>query len=309
MEATRVRRGGLVWPVILISAGVIFLLNNLGMVDWSIWFTLLRLWPVLLIAIGLEILIGRRSWIGSAIVALLLVGILAVTVTGGIRPPALGIGGKVDHTETVRVELKGAEQADVEVDFGTGQLIVGALPADSGDLLTGTIDLSRNENLDQSDSVTNGRARVNLKSNGNWTVGLDAADNGDKQWELALNRDVPLALTFDTGVGESNLDLTQLSLTRLEIDGGVGEVTVKLPAQGRFDVNVNGGVGEITMILPQSLAARITVDGGLGNTQVPDGYEKRDNVYTAPGFAAAQDRVEISVDGGIGQVVIRQAVE
>ena len=64
--------GGLVWPIILIAAGIILLLNNLGMLSWDIWGTLWRLWPVLLIAIGLDIIIGRRSFWGS-----LLVGILA----------------------------------------------------------------------------------------------------------------------------------------------------------------------------------------------------------------------------------------
>lgn len=309
MEGSRFRRGGLVGPVILISAGVLFLLNNFGVLDWSVWLTLLRLWPVLLIAIGLDILIGRRSWLGSALVALLLVGVLVAAVAGGIRPSTVNAAGQVDRTETVRMELKGAKQADVEIEFGAGELILGALPADSGDLLAGTVELSRDEKLNQSQSTTNGRARASIQSNKNWSVGFDVSNAPDKQWDLALNRDVPLSLNLKTGVGKSNLDLTQLKLTQVDLNGGVGDVTMKLPAQGRFSVSVDGGVGQITFILPESLAARITLEGGLGGSEIPASFEKRDRVYTSPGFSSAQDRVEINVDGGIGRIVVRQATE
>jgi hypothetical protein len=47
--------------VILIGLGVVFLLNNPGILNWSVWDVIFRLWPVLLIAAGLDILIGRRA--------------------------------------------------------------------------------------------------------------------------------------------------------------------------------------------------------------------------------------------------------
>ena len=60
---------GIVGPTILIGAGAVLLLNTTGLVDWDIWAIMWRLWPVILIAIGLDILIGRRSLAGSALVA------------------------------------------------------------------------------------------------------------------------------------------------------------------------------------------------------------------------------------------------
>ena len=41
-------------PMLLIFAGCILLLNVLGIVDWSIWWTILQLWPVFLVAAGPE---------------------------------------------------------------------------------------------------------------------------------------------------------------------------------------------------------------------------------------------------------------
>ena len=51
-------RPSLVWPIVLVSIGVLFLLNNLGILAEDIWLPLLRLWPLVLILIGIEILVG-----------------------------------------------------------------------------------------------------------------------------------------------------------------------------------------------------------------------------------------------------------
>src|SRR5512139_225381 len=101
---SRERHGGVVGPVILISLGVIFLLNNLGWLDWSVWSTVLRLWPVLLIGAGLDILFGRRSMWGSLLVALLLLAVLAGAIWLDQTRPA----GPSAAAEAIEQSLEGA---------------------------------------------------------------------------------------------------------------------------------------------------------------------------------------------------------
>jgi multiple antibiotic resistance protein len=50
----------LVAPFLLIVFGTLFLLNNFGILDWSIWGELWRLWPLIPIAIGLEMVLGAE---------------------------------------------------------------------------------------------------------------------------------------------------------------------------------------------------------------------------------------------------------
>jgi predicted membrane protein len=57
-------RGGLVWPIILILVGTIFLLNNLGIIGNVTWQTVLQFWPILLVAIGLDGLFRRNEIVG-----------------------------------------------------------------------------------------------------------------------------------------------------------------------------------------------------------------------------------------------------
>jgi len=52
----------IVWPVVLIVVGVLFLASNLGYLNWGQLRSFLATWwPVILIAIGVEQLIRRRK--------------------------------------------------------------------------------------------------------------------------------------------------------------------------------------------------------------------------------------------------------
>ncbi len=79
-SSRRKERDSLVGPILLVGAGIIFLFNNLGWLDWSIWEALLRLWPLLLIIGGLDMIIGRRSAVGGVVVAVIAV----VLLVGGV---------------------------------------------------------------------------------------------------------------------------------------------------------------------------------------------------------------------------------
>ncbi len=103
------RRGGFAWPLILIALGVIFLLSNMGMLNWNVWDVIWRLWPVLLIAIGLDILFGRRSALGSLIALVLVIAVIAGAVWFAVTATPLVTGqvfiGRALTTERVVQEL------------------------------------------------------------------------------------------------------------------------------------------------------------------------------------------------------------
>ncbi len=302
------RRGGLVWPVILIGAGIVFLLNNMGVLSWGVWETLFRLWPVLLIAMGLDILIGRRSIWGSLFVAALLLAVLAAAIGFGV-PQWNRVSTGALTTETISEPLNGAKRADVEIDFGTGVLNIKALDESAG-LIEGQVMLSPGEHLNRQLSKSGDVARYELKSRNVNSVRVWPGQtwDGDKVWDLRLNRDVPIRLEINTGVGRSNLDLSNLQVTELDLQGGVGQVTLDLPLRGRLDAKIQGGVGEVTVIVPQGVAARIRTEGGLGDISVRGAYDHSGNTYTSPGFSNAENRVDLKIQGGIGRVIVRESV-
>ena len=51
--------GAYFFGILLITLGLVFLLDNMGVISWDVWDVVLHLWPVLLIAGGLDNLINR----------------------------------------------------------------------------------------------------------------------------------------------------------------------------------------------------------------------------------------------------------
>ena len=128
---------------------------------------------------------------------------------------------------------------------------------------------------------------------------------GDQwSWELGLAPEVPLELETGLGVGLADIDLTGLTVDDLKVSMAVGRTTVTLPEEGRFYAKIEGAIGETVVVIPAGMAARIRVDTGLAVSDLPDGYQQRGDVYTSPGNATADDRVDLKVSQAIGKVTI-----
>jgi hypothetical protein len=114
------RYPSLVWPIVLITAGVMFLLSNLGVLEvdfWQLW----RLWPVLLILGGLDIILGRRSFVGNLVVVTLTVAIMTGTVILLAAAPDYLAPSTSGGVESIDEPLDGIERADLDIDFRSGK--------------------------------------------------------------------------------------------------------------------------------------------------------------------------------------------
>ena len=296
----------------LIGGGLILLLNNLGYLSWDIWGVLWRLWPVLLIAAGLEILIGRRSRLGSAVVALLLLMTLFGAIFWGMNQPsaaplalAQDTGRGAVSTIEINQPLEGAAGADVKIGIGAGQLRLEALPESAG-LVEGQIELRSGEQVKPTYELRGDRAYFTLVNDETIIVPTLGQWEGAAAWELGLTRDIPIALDIQTGAGAAELDLSQLDLESLTVETGVGSTQLYLPRRGQLSATVNTGVGALNVIIPTGVAARIRIDGGLSHVEVSGkDYHHDEDTYISPGFESAADRVDLEISAGIGQVTIR----
>ncbi|HEX5691959.1 MAG TPA: DUF5668 domain-containing protein, partial [Roseiflexaceae bacterium] len=233
------QRGGLVGPALLIGLGIVFLLNNLGYLGWGVWDTLFRLWPVLLIAVGLDLLIGRRSALGSALLALLILAGLSMAIwwTGFWLPSVGNFSG-----EKISQPIGGARSATIEIGMGIGQLHVGAL-SESDNLVEGLVAHASGEQIQRDFSIAGDHATFTVRSQGAWMWPFSRQRGERLEWNLLLNRDIPLRVQIDTGAGQTTLDLARLQVTALNVNSGVGQTQLTLPEHGRVQVRINGGVG------------------------------------------------------------------
>jgi hypothetical protein len=299
-------RSSLVWPVVLIGIGVLFLLNNFGVIDWDIWFLLARLWPLLIVAIGLDLLLGRRTGIGSAIALLIIFALIAGGVWLARSTGAVLVGDL--RVEEISQPLQEAERAKVDLNFGVGTLELESFSSESL-LASGALDLAEGEQLETNFRVSNDIAYLSLKSHGqqfypSWWFGRGS--DQDREWQLRVTDSIPVELEISTGVGRSELDLTGLQLTGLDLSTGVGQVSITLPAYGSYTAQISGGVGELTVYLPGDYPIRLHVDTGLGNNRVSGDYTQSGNIYTFGDFQGADERITVYVNGGVGNVNIIQ---
>ncbi|NBD36184.1 MAG: hypothetical protein GVY30_09320 [Chloroflexi bacterium] len=296
----RHERESIVGPILLIGLGVIFLLNNLGLLAWHSWGTLLRLWPVLLIAWGIELIFGDDSIWGQIIAAALIVAALAGAVWLTATPSRLG----AEQTLEISHPLDDAARATIRLERGAGRIIVDALE-DSTDLVEGVAYHLKGEKIREDYDKVGNEAIFTLTSQ-NLFAQFTPQSSASPAWELSLNPRPDLTLNADLGVGEFSFDLSDMNLDEVVIDFAVGSTTVTLPEAGDYTLDIDGAIGQIIIEVPRGTAVRIDPDTALVGRDFPASYREAGDAYVSPGYDEAESYAEVAVDLAIGSVDVRE---
>lgn len=302
----RPHRTPILGPLLLISAGIVFLLNNMGVLPWSVWETLGRLWPLILIAIGIDLIIGRRNPFVSVLIVLAVLGAGAAFIysSGGFT------GSGQLTTAPLLVQLNSAQSADVRVDLGVGNLTLGSMEGEHGVLAAGRLEYFENHGAPRQDVSENDNiAEVEIREAADgWHFGFGWFGGGrSPSWVIDLNERVPIDLHVDSGTGNTTLSLERLQLTSLTVDAGTGNASITLPSQAKdISVEIDGGTGNLEVFVPDAVEAHIEIDSGIGNTNVDNRFSKRgEDTYESSGFATATNKVTIKINHGVGNVNVR----
>jgi hypothetical protein len=294
------RRGGLVGPIVLIGFGVVFLLDNLGLISLSVWEVLLRTWPVILIASGVDLLIVRRT----AEATLLTLGLLVVILVGGVWAfGVLGFGQAAPRVEAIEQPLGSATRMEIRLEPAVAMLRITDL-SEKDQLLSGRFGLSRGQELGREFSQQGSLASLAIKSGSGWfwpSPSFEDEGVGQNEWRMKLNPDYPLTLTIEGGAGWHELHLSEMDLEELELDLGVGEVELELPQGGSFKVNLSVAVGYIHIIVPRNLALRVQFESALSYHEV-DGFRRHGDLYLSPAAEGVSDPAELILHQAIGGI-------
>lgn len=145
------------------------------------------------------------------------------------------------------------------------------------------------------------------------------------EWNIRLNDDVPMELNVKLGAGKSNLKLSSLSLTKLDIEMGAGDVKadlsgsqsltefnmkmgagdaeVDLSGDWKYDLDANlkGGVGNATLLLPKDVGVYVDVKGGLGEINT-SGLIRDGSTYVNEAYGKSKVTLLIDIKGGVGEI-------
>jgi hypothetical protein len=258
------RRGPIVWPLILIVFGVLFLLDNFRVINFDVWQFIATWWPLILIAIGLEILFS-------------------------------GLLYRRADVQTLALDLGSATRADVKIDFGAGKLSIGA--SAPGKLVDGTF-----AGGVRYDASPDGRVRLRADSqqwwfwNWNWR-GFDWRVGLTREAPLSLRVDSGAA---DSYFDLTDLKVTELELHT----GASSTTVRLPKAAGKSNVRVEAGAASVKLFVPDGVAARIRTSMTLGSNDIAPRFQRAGNEYVSPDYDSAANKIDIRFEGGVGSLVV-----
>lgn len=298
------RRRGLIGPLLLIGIGVLFLMNNLGTLNWSVWELIFRLWPVFLIAAGLDLVIGRGSVWGSLLAVALVVGVVAF----GVWSLRGGVTGTARGSESLTFPVEAARRAEVHLSPVAGVVRLSGAGS-TADLLSGTIWTGGGMQVVKDFSAQGEAAILSIRAEGVGVMFPTLGPPGQPTWDFQLTPAIPVDLSGDMGVGQSVIDLRGTQVYSLSLNQAIGQTVVYLPRNGVMKANLSMAIGETVVVIPPGVAARIHTSTGIAARSIPGAFVKDGDTYTSPGYAEASDKVDLELEVAIGNLSVRIGTE
>ncbi|MGB7280817.1 MAG: toast rack family protein [Candidatus Acidiferrum sp.] len=307
------RRASLVFPVLLIAIGGIFLYANWHQ-DFDPWPILWTYWPLILIFIGLGTIWDhwrRRqnpnapasSSAGASLGAIAFVIILILILGHGRKYRHWGGGSDYAMQHQSRtVDRQNAKSVRVTLDLGAGDL---DLSGGSSHLLEADFDYRSSSGAPRVDySVSGSTGELNIsQENSESHFNTD----GDNHWTLHLANDIPIEIKIDMGAGHDNLRLRDIDVTRLNLHMGAGQADVDLTGDRKSDLTaeIEGGVGEADIRLPKKIGVVVNASGGIGTIEAP-GLHRDGDEYTNDAYGKSPVTIHLRVEGGVGTIRLMQ---
>jgi hypothetical protein len=242
-------------PVVLIAAGVLWLLFETGFVPPRVLAALGVTWPLLLVGVGLDLLPVRRPWSVPYTALAALVVVLAALIVP--RPDA------ASPVTAFHEPVGTARSASVHLRLSSSGNHVYAA-ADASTLLDARI-RGRPEAIFEVRGDRDKAITVRPQAGPPWIP----PSLGTDRWDLALGSSVPLDLRVDGSSGPATLDLAGLHLTGFRLDVGSGPATVTLPGgTQRYQASVQGGSGPTRIDVTAGASVNVSLDMGSGSTEL-----------------------------------------
>jgi len=289
-QSPRRRHFSIFWPLLLISAGVLVFLSNMGVIQGGGWDLVVRLWPLLLIVGGLDGLLHRESMVGAVV----LTGLGVIFLLSNLGYLALSAWEVIVRFWPVFLVALGLDiligrrrpWAPV-VGTVVGLLLVGGIvfliTAAPGvtNQRTETVTYALNDAGQANGSITMAVGRLDLASgaasgslmDGDLRLGMlgtiHKTDPSGSPASFSLSADNSTYVSF--GLSDTdhwNLKLNPAVTYSLYTTMGVGEEVLNLSDLAVSNLDVNLAVGRSEVHLPAKGSVNGSIKGAVGETVI-----------------------------------------
>ena len=316
----------------LIGAGVLLLLTNMGVVESTSVYQLVNLWPLLLIGFGVNLLFGRQvKWLGLV----LGVTMLALAVLFLIFAPQMDLPGFIStpdlFTENYSEDLGDVESYKLNLDTSVGHITISDSPK-AGNL----VDVEMYHRSDSTFNISgNENKAINVKQNANdtWFMPFDWLSDEEVYINVELDSSFPADILVDHSSGTIDLMLEEFDLVNLDASLSSGNMNIYLPegdyptkfkiSSGTMTLNLRDGItgmmeldissGTIVLNIPTGLGVRIEGDISSGSVKTSSDFTQvsgddkvvgEDGVWENDAYGSGADALLIVFDISSGNLYI-----
>ena len=290
------------WPALLILAGIVALLVNVGQIPVDRVFQVVNLWPLVLVVIGLELIIRRLLHGVTGDVAAALVVLLAIV--GAATYVAVAPNPAANETLDASGQLGDVQSASLEINAGAATIKISSDSDVGTDLFKAHIAYSGTK-PDVTFDASSRKLTISQRGN-NFLI----FQSRRFELDLQINSKVTWAVKLNTGAATSTLDLSHVQLKSLSLSSGAARDEITLgPASEAVPVEIDGGALTVKIHRPQGTEASVDVSGGAVSLDA-DGrglHGIGHQSYESPGFSNAANGYRIEINGGACTVTLDTA--
>jgi hypothetical protein len=293
----------ILWGVVLIGIGFLFILKNMGMIHFN-WGIILQLWPLLLILWGIS-LIPVKDYIKliisivAIVAALLIIGQNRTNIYSGWGCQHIKTEWKEqcldeDYDSTIRnasIQLD-AVAGNFRIEGITDKLISFDNKGFLGDykIFSSGIDSSKEIRIVLEKNVVN--------INGN-------TDNNNSM--VKLNQNPLWDISVDAGMANLYLDLSMYKIKSVKVEGGMSKITIKFGEKSeRVKLDIEAGASSVNILIPQASGCEVKSDNVLSSREMPGFKEVSEDTFQTDNFIANPNKIFVSIDAALSKLNVQK---
>ncbi len=304
----------LFWGVLLVTIGLMFVLRNFEIIDFS-WRSFLGLWPMLLILWGVSILPVKDLF--KVVLAFLIITGSVIYVVQDTQYNHWEFNA-FDHSYSSDqdedfveedhqwkdqhfTESYDASVAKVVLDFeaAAGTFYISDTTSEMLDFSSrGTIGNYYMEARDE-DSVR----YINISHEENVHIKGPYKNNAN----LRLNILPIWDMDIDVGAAKMDMDLRPFKISKLDIDGGASSIKLRLGEQDiNSRINIEAGMASIIIRIPESAGCHLETSNVLSSRNIKGFIRQEDDTFITPDFEESTQKIYVDIETAFSKFTIKR---
>lgn len=323
--------------VVLILIGAAFLLHNYGVIHFH-WGNIFHLWPMFIVIAGINLIFAnnRSTWATALKLGVIVLG-FGLILFGNFGSHGKWIPGYSynsgdyddnddddDDQKATVTKVNGSSEFTtpfaakakvVNLNISGGGTIY-RLNDTTNQLFSASTKEFKANYLLSSHNDNDSVYVLNFNMHGHKGFNFDFDDDNKGKGKdstktnsatLKLNPNPEWNINVKTGATDLRFDLSKFKIRSFNLNGGAANFEVKMGQPlANTNISVNTGMSEVDISIPLSAACHIKTSTGLSSTNFSGFTKTADGNYETPGFAAAKNKMFITINGGLADFKVNR---